>query len=101
MTYSSLGEINRGGFGVVERVADENGVVLARKTFASAPGIPLDHVDKHRLRFIREVRYPRSLPDDYSIPMLDEDLSGDAPWFVMPLADKTSADQIVEDKASG
>ncbi len=101
MTYTNLGEINRGGFGVVERVADENGVVLARKTFSPSPGIPVDQIDKHRLRFIREVGYQRSLPDDYSIPVLDYDLSGDAPWFVMPLATKSYAEQIAEDKATG
>ena len=35
------------------------------------------------------------------MPVLDEDLNGGSPWFVMPLADKTYQDKIKGDKASG
>src|SRR4051812_8857531 len=96
-SYELIREINRGGFGIVELVS-RKGLYFARKTFAPGPGMNSDDVDKHRKRFVREVRYQKSFPEDFCVPILDSCLEGDSPWFIMPLAEKTYAEQINEDK---
>jgi len=86
-------EINRGGFGAVEKVRLANGSIVARKTFDPSPGITrVANLDKLRVRFRREVRVQSSLPKEFFVPVLDSDLDGDWPWFTMPLAEISYAD---------
>ncbi len=106
--YKVIKELGRGGFGVVEEVENKKGERLARKTFQPAPHnlphLPAEKkkvVDKLRKRFVREVDTQRELEGPEIITVLDADLEIDNPWFVMPLADKTYADQIREDLATG
>lgn len=92
--------INSGGFGVVDKVRLNNGAIVARKTFN--PSIPIrSEAEKKKLlkRFQREVRFQTSFGSDAVCPIIDSDLSGDNPWFTMPLADKTLVEEIAECKA--
>lgn len=82
-----IGQIQRGAFGVVERVRLDDGVIAARKTYD--PKVDELRSPKVRERFCREARMQKHLGGLYVIPVLTEDLSGDAPWYVMPLADTT------------
>ena len=87
--------INRGGFGRVELVELDDGSVAARKTFD--PSIVIDsaeELEKTRKRFVREVRIQNSLESSSFMPVLDFDLSGENPWFLMPLAEKNFAQEI-------
>ncbi|HEV2841684.1 MAG TPA: protein kinase [Chthoniobacterales bacterium] len=99
--YKSIQLIGSGGFGVVEEVANARGERLARKTFHPASYIPTDAHDKLRKRFRREVMIQAELGGSEIMPVLECDLDGASPWFVMPLADKTYESQIVDDRAAG
>lgn len=98
-----IDEINRGGFGIIEKVIDEDGVVYARKTFAPEllSGLSLDLIEKFRLRFIREVKTQEKLPKELFIPILGSCLNGDKPWYLMPLADRDFSVEINNCKAEG
>ena len=95
-------EINHGGMGVVEEVELLDGTRAARKTFRPDPSVYTDalELNKLRQRFGREVKYQTELGRHGAMPILGSDLKADPPWFVMPLAEKTYADQIAEDRAS-
>jgi serine/threonine protein kinase len=99
--YNTVVEIGRGGFGVVEKVADADGNLFARKTFAPAQYMPEVEMNKLRERFKREVRIQAELGGEEILPVLHHDLSGDNPWFLMPLADKTYEEQIRDDRSRG
>ena len=99
--FESVLEIGGGGFGVVDKVKDVAGNFFARKTFRPAPYIPEPEHDQLRKRFQREVRVQQQLGGREIMPVLQFDLDGDKPWFIMPLADKTYEQQIAEDRASG
>lgn len=98
--YRVLNEINRGGFGVVERVVAPDGSVVARKTFQVEGRRSPEDLEKLRRRFQREVRVQSRLSGDYFLPVLQSDLTGSAPWFTMPVADRNYVQQIVEDRAA-
>lgn len=99
--YRCLEEIGRGGFGVVEKVEDSSGNIYARKTFRPAPHVVPTQHDRLRKRFRREVMIQEKLGGNEIIPVVDRDLDGSSPWFVMPLADLIYDKQIELDKASG
>jgi hypothetical protein len=101
MKYSVVRRIGHGGFGVVEEVTDSAGVHLARKTFRPAAHIPPDAYDGLKKRFKREVKIQRELGGQEIMPVIDADLDASAPWFVMPLADKTYEAQIADDRRTG
>lgn len=93
--------LGRGGFGIVEKIRDSGGSLFARKTFSPASYIPSGAHDKLRQRFKREVLTQKELGGNEIIPILAADLIGPAPWFIMPLAEKTYDTQIADDKVSG
>jgi eukaryotic-like serine/threonine-protein kinase len=101
--YRVIEQIGRGGFGVVHKVEDEDGILLARKTFEPAPHMVLTNAERKKLRarFKREVRTQELLGGNEILPVLDTSLDGDSPWFVMPLAEKSYETQITEDRATG
>jgi len=89
--------IGRGGFARVERVELDDGRICARKVFDPNPEFLADvGRDKLLRRFSREVRIQRSLPADFFLPVLQADLGGAAPWFTMPLAERSLDREIAE-----
>lgn len=100
-TYQILEEIGRGGFGVVERVANHEGKFFARKKFQPSGLVSPADLDRLRQRFQREVKIQRRLGGNEIIPVVDFDLQSDEPWFVMPLAEKTYLQKIEDDRSAG
>lgn len=99
--YTRVREIGRGGFGVVEEVADQDGRRFARKTFAPAASVPVAAHANLRKRFRREIITQQELGGTEILPVLDHGMDGADPWFVMPLADQTYQQKIAQDKANG
>jgi len=95
--------IARGGFGRVELVKPKKGgATVARKVFDPKPEVLAGTtVEKLKQRFQREVRVQSQLSSDFFIPILASDLEADEPWFTMPVADRSYAEKIEEDRAAG
>lgn len=95
-----LENINRGGFGDIDKVLCDDRKYYARKTFSPADQFKDDDLlcEKLKKRFIREVKTQSILPTDYFIPIIYSDLTADAPWFLMPIADSVYTDEIINCK---
>ena len=91
-----VGNINRGGFGIIDEVLCDDGNHYARKTFSPADQFKADTAlcDRLKVRFIREVKTQKILPSEYFIPILFEDLLSSTPYFIMPLADDVYTKEI-------
>lgn len=100
---SVIENINRGGFGIIDKVKCDDGNIYARKTFSPSDEFKkdLDLCDRLKIRFIREVKTQKILPSDYFIPILFEDLNLTNPYFIMPLADDVFTDEISRSKTEG
>jgi serine/threonine protein kinase len=98
MTYKVLGELGRGGFGVVELVQNEEGERFARKTLQ----IP-HHLDKKQVtaRFEREVKYQSALHHENVVEIIDFELAAAPPWFVMRLAKCSLLHELTQDRTLG
>lgn len=88
--------INTGGNGVIDKVKCDDGKIYAKKTFSLVPNhkISSQTVDKCRNRFIREIKIQKRLQKEYIIPIIHYDLSGDFPWYLMPIADYDYSHEI-------
>ena len=93
-------QIARGGFGVVHEVEDESGRRFARKTFS--PNV-IDDTERGKLqkRFVREVRVQSQMRHPNIMPIVAHDMTATPPWFTMPLAERSYAEKLSEDRASG
>ncbi|MEX1028237.1 MAG: serine/threonine-protein kinase [Candidatus Paceibacterota bacterium] len=108
MNYKEIRQLGQGGFGKVFEVEADSGERLALKRFSPAPH-NLPHrpderqqvIERLRKRFRREVATQKQLSGPEIMPVLDSELESESPWFVMPLAEKTYAEQIQEDRQSG
>lgn len=98
MKYQEVRVLGQGGFGLVHEVANESGERFARKTFHPGAHIPSASHEKLRKRFKREVGIQREIGGRTILPVLEADLAGSPPWFVMPLADAIYEDQIAIDR---
>lgn len=98
MDYQRIKERGRGGFGVVDEVRNDVGGIYARKTLVVPP-----HLSEQGLRprFEREVRYQKAISHPNVVEILDDDLSTSPPWFIMPLADCSLHDELVQDRTLG
>ena len=98
-----IGNINHGGFGIIDEVECEDGNRYARKTFSPSDQFKSDKLlcDRLKVRFIREVRTQKILPIDYFIPIVFDDLVSTNPYFLMPLADKVYTNEIEMCKKEG
>jgi hypothetical protein len=93
-------EIQRGGFGRVDEVV-HNRRRYARKTFEpSIPTTPAE-LDKLKKRFDREVRVQAAIESHALMPIERYDLDDDPPWFLMPLADRSLAEEVQAYKNGG
>lgn len=95
-------KINSGGMGKVDEVELLDGRRVARKTFEPHPATYTNPAELERLRkrFEREVKYQQALGLEGAMPILYADLNASPPWFLMPLAERSYADQIKEDRAT-
>lgn len=89
-------ETKFGGFGKVEIIVNENEEIYAKKTFSprDKEKYPPRLLEKCRQRFIREVQVQKRLPTELFIPVIEENLEGDAPWFIMSFAEKDFSQEI-------
>jgi eukaryotic-like serine/threonine-protein kinase len=95
LDYQHIKERGRGGFGIVDEVKGDDGLLYARKTLV----VPqhLNEVDV-RPRFEREVRYQSAIKHQNVVHIFDSDLNSSPPWFTMQLAELSLYDEMVLDK---
>lgn len=88
--------INQGGFGIIDKVLCDDGNYYARKQFFASDQFKADKelCDRLKIRFIREVKTQKRLPNDYFIPIVFDDLNSSNPYFIMPLADEVYTNEI-------
>lgn len=98
MKLKVLKELGRGGFGIVELVEDENGDRFARKRFSVNQPMPDELIPNVRKRFVREADLQSGIAHRHIVPILHKSLSGDDPWYLMPVAVKSLADEIEIDR---
>ncbi|MCJ2101008.1 serine/threonine-protein kinase [Methylobacterium sp. E-046] len=98
MTYTTIRQLGRGGFGVVELVRADDGSLYAKKTLS----VPT-HMEPAPLvaRFHREVKYQSAIAHENVVRIIDHDLDADPPWFVMPFAQGSLQDEMSLDRSLG
>src|SRR5260370_41355252 len=95
-----VGLIERGGFGVVHEVEDRKGRRLARKSFEPQVA-SVEEKEKLRKRFNREVQIQSRIHHPNIMPIAKHDLDASPPWFTTPLATRSFATKIEDDRACG
>ncbi|WP_417622937.1 serine/threonine protein kinase [Parasphingorhabdus sp.] len=95
LTYKE--NLGSGGFGTVDLVVDENGNEFARKTFSINQPMAPELVPNVRKRFVREARYQSGVNHRNIVPIVDHNLEGDAPFYLMPVALSTLEKDLAED----
>lgn len=95
MIFQAIKERGHGGFGKVEEVLGSDGFRYARKTLVVPPQLSAEEV---KPRFEREVKYQGAISHPNVVSILFHDLSADPPWFVMPLAECSLADEMAIDR---
>ena len=100
MKYKIKDEIGRGAFGIVKRACGENGLNYALKTLnvEAYAAVELPLLVK---RFEREVRYQDQVNHPNVVDIVESNLDDEPPWFVMPLAIGSLADDIEADRTLG
>lgn len=98
MEYNEIEEIGQGGFAKVILVQNEDKKEFAKKVFSPLPSI-IKNVGENDLkrRFIREVKYQSSLKHRNIVEIIESYLTNEPPFFIMPLADCTLRDELIED----
>lgn len=100
MTYKVIGELGKGGFGVVKLVEDEKGNRFALKELKPPQGIGISEAEL-KARFRREVRYQSAIDHPNIVKIVAFDLDANPPWFVMELAEGTLAQDLDADRSLG
>ncbi len=100
MEFQIEDELGRGGFGIVNLARAEDGTCYAIKTLNIAAFSDEQRV-KLKKRFEREVLYQDKIDHPNVVPIISHDLDDDPPWFVMPLATGSLADDINQDRTLG
>jgi len=98
--YAELEKIGEGGFGIVDKVVDDEGRFWARKTFKD-PRIPDVDVVSLRKRFVREVNYQSQFNHPNIVKVTGSELECDPPYFVMELAEGTLHEELRADHTLG
>ncbi len=94
-------QIGRGGFGNVDLVEDEAGRQFARKTFAPNQPMNAKLLDNVAKRFAKEIRIQKEISHANIVPIVSEHLSANPPYYLMPLAIGTLADDLETDRTLG
>jgi serine/threonine protein kinase len=87
MPLKLIKSLGSGGFGNVELVEDESGQRFARKIFSVNQPLRPDLIDNVKKRFIREAKVQKGVVHRNIVPVLEEDLATDPPYFLMPPAE--------------
>lgn len=99
MKLTKLKEIGRGGFGIVDKVTDEDGREYARKTFniSQPQTLTAKLEDNVRTRFSKEATIQASIKHLNIVPVKYSKLDVDPPWFLMPLAEASLEQEFEKD----
>lgn len=98
MPLKFIKQLGVGGFGIVEQVEDENGKQFARKTFSLNQTLTAEMAANVKKRFIREAKVQQGFVHKNIVPVLGGDLDADPPFYLMPVAVSTLADEIRKDR---
>lgn len=101
VSYTTVREIGRGGFGVVEEVETKKGERFATKTLVYPSNASKADKADLRARFEREVKYQSAIDHRHVVPILGKNLKDDPPWFVMPLAEGSLQKELRDDRTLG
>lgn len=101
MNLKTVKRLGHGGFGIVDLVSDSAGKMFARKTFYSDSKYPPEIVANVRKRFIREARLQKGINHKNIVPVVAEQLTGDSPFYLMPVASSTLAQDLEKDRLLG
>jgi serine/threonine protein kinase len=99
MDLKVIKRLGAGGFGTVELVADNAGRQYARKAFSLHQQLGPTLEQNVRRRFVREAKIQLSLAHKNIVPVLGAELDGNAPFYLMPVALGTLADDIQNDRS--
>lgn len=92
-----LSVLGSGGFGVVySGIIKKSGKNVAIKELSLRDLSRVSDATEARKRFEREVRIQSSLQHPRILPIIDSDLSAQAPWFAAPIAECSVADILTE-----
>ena len=94
-------QLGAGGFEVVDLVVGDKKKEFARKTFSVSQNFSEEMVSNVRKRFIREARVQQGIRHRNIVPVVGEDLQGDKPYYLMPVANSTLADDLEKDRTCG
>ncbi|QWG12750.1 serine/threonine protein kinase [Bradyrhizobium sediminis] len=94
-------QLGAGGFGVVDLVTDDKGMPFARKTFSNSQNFSEEMVSNVRKRFIREAKMQQGLRHRNIVPVVGENLEGDKPYYLMPVALSSLGDDLDKDRTCG
>ncbi len=102
MTYKFEKNIGNGGFARVDIVTDSSSTRFAQKTYEPLPKLIQAVGDEHlKRRFIREVKYQKTIIHPNVVEILDDFLGENPPRFIMPLAECTLRDELNIDPTLG
>jgi eukaryotic-like serine/threonine-protein kinase len=101
MFFKVIKSLGSGGFGNVELVEDEWGQRFARKIFSVNQPLAWDLIDNVKKRFIREAKVQKGVMHRNIVPVLEEDLASDPPYFLMPPAEASLYHDIEQDRTLG
>lgn len=101
MKLTSIKNLGGGGFGVVDLVSDELGLMYARKTFSVAQPLPTSIIDNVKKRFAREAKTQSGISHQNIVPVLFSDLNAEPPFYLMPQAICSLQDDLSVDKTLG
>jgi Tol biopolymer transport system component len=94
--YEIVGELGRGGLGVVYRARDD---ALGRDVALKSP-LPLHASQEDRRRFLVEARAAARLSHPAILPIFEAFEDGDRPWLGMALADGRSLRAVLDERGA-
>lgn len=93
--------IDKGGFGNVDKVEDELGLIWARKTFSKNQPMNDTLLANVKKRFAKEVRVQGAVDHPNIVKIVEHDLAADPPYYLMPLADSSLSKDMKADRRLG
>ncbi|TDO77602.1 serine/threonine protein kinase [Flavobacterium chryseum] len=103
MEFKFIINKGNGGFGIVDKVSDTNGVEYAKKTFSinQGPSFPKELEENVKKRFIREAKIQNEINHYNIVPITHTFLEEEPPYFVMKLAEASLYEDMMKDLTLG